>query len=234
MKCFKSLSLTVLAAVLSGAVQADELFNNGPAVGSNGKSVTATPTASLGYGLQRASQNAVADDFTVTGNGWLVSSLDFFAYQNNATAFTLQNVGWSILSSDVNNGTVVASGTTALSSGGLVGYRVTAAAQTNTTKRIFLASADINDVALSAGHYWLRWDMTGSATSGPWQPPTSDGRTGNALQSGNSPFAAFIDGSAVELPFVINGTLISAVPEPATWLLLLAGSLALALRRRNA
>lgn len=232
---FSCLSLSALLAS-GAATQAAELYNNGPAVGSNGLSVLAAADETLGFSMKAASHLAVADDFTVSGNGWLVSSLDFFAYQNNATAFSVQNLSWSILSGDVNNGTVIASGTTALSNGGLVGYRVTSAAQTNTTKRIFLASADIPDVSLAAGHYWLRWSMTGLLASGPWQPPTSDSRTGNAQATlGGGPFVTLADtrsGKSVELPFVINGSLVSAVPEPSSWLLMLAGGLTLALRRR--
>ena len=234
-KSFRFLHLSLLAAMAAGA-QAAELYSNGPAVGSNGKSVLAAADETLGFSMKAVSNLAVADDFTVTGHGWLVSSLDFFAYQNNATAFTLQNVSWSILSGDVNNGVVAASGTTALANGGLVGYRVNASTPTNTARRIFLASADIPDVALDAGQYWLRWSMTGVLTSGPWQPPTADSRTGNAKATlGGGPFATLADARSaktVELPFVINGTPISPVPEPSTWLLMLGGGLALALRRR--
>lgn len=235
MKAWGLVSLT--AAALSGAAHAAELYNNGPVVGDYGKSVLLAPAGTLGFNMQIAARNALADDFTVTGNGWLVSSLDFFSFQNTATSFTLQNVSWSILAGDANNGTVLASGTTALSNGGFVGYRVAAAAQASATRRIFRASADISDVSLSVGHYWLRWSLSGSVNSGPWQPPTADARIGNALQSAaGGTFSSLVDATSrqtVELPFVINGTLVSAVPEPSAWLLMLAGGVGLALRRRR-
>ena len=125
MKFYRVLNLTVLALALSGAAQAGALYNNGPVVGSNGKSVLAPTDQTLGFSMRTSSNLSVADDFTVTGNGWLVTSLDFFAYQNSATAFTLQDVIWNILSGDINQRTVVASGKTTLTNGGLVGYRVT-------------------------------------------------------------------------------------------------------------
>ena len=236
MKSFGFLSLGLLAG-LSGAAQADVLFNNGPVVGSSGKSVRTAPAASFGLGMQSKSSNAVADDFSVgSGSSWRVSSLDFFGYQNSATAFTLQDVSWSILAGDVNNGVVMAAGTTALVNGGLLGYRVASTAPGDTTRQIYRAMADIDDVSLASGQYWLRWSMTGSRTSGPWQAPTADARSGNAMNSAaGAAYASFVDeGSSktVELPFVIHGSLVSAVPEPASWLLMLAGCLAVALRRR--
>jgi len=232
MKVAVFLSLAVLAA-LPGTAQSDELFNNGPVVDANGKSVRTAPAQSFALGMQSKSSNAVADDFSVgSGSNWRVSSLDFFGYQNGATAFTLQDVSWRILSGDVNNGTLVASGTTALVNAGLVGYRVAATAPADTTKRIFRASADIPDLTLASGHYWLSWHMTGSRTSGPWQAPTADARSGNAMNfQAGAAYATFVDegsNKSVELPFVINGSLISAVPEPSTGLLMLAGGLALA------
>lgn len=220
-----------LCAALS---HASVLYSNGEAVGSAGKSVLAPQAVSLGFGAQNGSRNSVADDFTIGGSAsWLVSSIDFFAYQNSATSFTLLDVIWTIVSGDLNGGTVVASGTTHLGNGGLVGYRVTSASSTDTTKQIFEATADIADVLLGPGHYWLTWSMTGSRTSGPWQPPTADGATGNAMQSlAGGAYSSLIDGGSgksVELPFVLNG---NVVPEPSSLALALVGGLALVGVRR--
>lgn len=223
-----------LCAGLAGAA---ELYSNGPVVGSNGKSVLNLPAATLGFNMQMAANNRVAEDFTVTsGSTWLVGSIDFFAYQNNATSFTLETVSWSIMSGNVNNGTLVASGTTALTNGGFVGYRVSSAAQNVTSKPIYRASADISDVSLAAGSYWLTWSMSGSLSSGPWQPTTADGAIGNAMQSaGGGAYTVLADTSTetgVTLPFVLNGT-VSAVPEPASVSLMLLGAAGLLVARRR-
>ena len=213
--------------VASGLSQAAELYNNGPVVDGNGKSVLAPPSNTFGYGNNTSASLAVADDFTIAaGSKWNVSSFDFYGYQTGSTGFTFKNATWSIVSGDVNEGAVVASGVTAVSNGGRVGYRVTSTTLGNTQRGIYDAHADVGDFSLDAGHYWLRWSLTGSLSSGPWQPPTSDSRIGNAAQATLlTDFATLSDtgtGNGVELPFTLNGT-VSAVPEPETYAMLLAG-----------
>lgn len=221
-------------AALVGSAQASVIYSNGPVVGGNGLSVLQTPASTLGFGAQTKSSNAVADDFTVSSGYWNLSSLDFFVYQNNARSFTALMVAWRIMEGDANTGELIASGITALTDAGLVGYRVTPTDTGNTTKQIYRANADIDDLVLDAGHYWLRWSFTGSLNSGPWQAPTSDGRSGNALQSAaGSSFNTLIDAGSqrtVELPFALNGT----VPEPSMLLLVgMAGVGAAVARRRT-
>jgi len=230
--------LAIIAAlVLTGTAQAAELFDNGPVVGPLLRSVLKAPSTTFGFGAQTTAGNTVADDFTVGGAGWTLSDIDLFAYQTGAGAFSFTDVTWSIVSGDINGGSVVASGTTAVTDGGLVGYRVTRGGLLDKSRAIYDIKADIDDVTLDAGTYWLTWSLTGSdAFSGPWVPPTQDARPGNAQQSiAGGPFATLLDaGSGVtsELPFVLNGT-VSAVPEPATLLSLSAGLALLALRRRR-
>jgi len=223
-----------------GSAHAVDLFNNGAAVaGSPALSVIRTGGTSFGAGAQGSVPNSVADNFSVGGPGWNVQSLSFFAYQSfAASAFTFTNATWSVISGDINLGTVVASGTTALTNGGLQGYRVTATTLTNLDRAIFRLDANVTDFSLTAGSYWLRWAMTGTAGSGPWQPPTAAGTVGNAQQSipDAPPYALYVDPGdqlGVEFPFIIQG---SVVPEPSTYAMLLAGGLvvvALARRRRT-
>ena len=233
----KLIALALLAGF--GSAHAVDLFNNGAAVaGSPALSVIRTGGSLFGAGAQGAIPNSVADNFSVGGPGWNVQSLSFFAYQSfAASTFTFTNATWSVISGDVNIGTVVASGTTALTNGGLQGYRVTPTTLTNTDRAIFRLDANVTDFTLTAGNYWLRWGMTGTATSGPWQPPTAAGTVGNAQQSlAAAAYATVVDagdGFGVEFPFIIQGTV---VPEPSTYALLLAGGLAvvaLARRRRT-
>jgi len=234
----KKLAILGLLAAAGGAHA--QLYLNGPVVNGSGLSVLSLPATTFGFGAQTTAANAVADDFTVTGAGWNVSSLDFFGYQTGSTSFTFQAATWSIVSGTI-NGSVVASGTTAVTNGGRVGYRVTDTTLADTQRGIYRANADIADLVLGAGHYWLTWSLTGSLASGPWQPPTSDARTGNAMQSvASGPFVTLEEagsGLSVELPFAINGsTVTTAVPEPSTYALMLLGGLAVAgvARRRKA
>lgn len=233
----KKLALAVFALAAS-ASHAATLYDNGPAVGANNLSVLATGATTIGYGDQLSSNNAVADDFNIaSGSKWNVSSLSFFAYQTNATGFTFTNAAWKIISGDnPNTGTVLASGTTAVTNGGRVGYRVTPTTTSNTSRPIFELDADIPDLTLTSGHYWLTWSLGGTLASGPWQPPVSDNRTGNAMQSLNGgAFAAVKDPATLEtaeMPFQIQGT-VAAVPEPETYAMLLGGLGLIGLARRR-
>jgi hypothetical protein len=224
----KKLAVVGLLALSGVAAHADTLFNNGPVVNANGRSVFFQPATTYGFADGSASGFSVADDFTVGGNGWNVTDLDFFNYQTGAgNTFTFTDVTWSIISgSDISTGSVVASGTTAVTNGGLVGYRVTLGTRTNQDRAIYDLKADIDDVSLASGNYWLAWSVSGDSTfSGPWQPPTSDRRAGNAMQNDGSGYFGLVDtgsGKNYDVPFVINGT-VAAVPEPATWASLALG-----------
>lgn len=232
---------TLVIAMLSlaaGATSAAQLHNNGAVVAPNGYSMLSPGALTYGVGAQSIEDNAVADDFTITGNGWNIADFSFYAYQTGLAGFSYSAASWAIIAgANANNGTVVASGVSALTNGGLLGYRQ------DQTRGIYQLNADIDDVTLGAGHYWLAWTLEGDASaSGPWVPPVADGRTGNAQQSfGSEPYALLTDsgnGRTMELPFVINGTAVTvaAVPEPQTYAMLLGGLglLGWTARRRHA
>ena len=213
----------------AGASHAAVLYDNGPAVGGTGVSLLTPPASTYGFGDQTASGNAVAENFTVSGSSWNVSSLDFYSYQTGAVGFTFQTATWSIVSgADVNTGSVVASGTTAVTNGGLVGYRALNTTPNDQTRAVYRVSADISDFVLGTGNYFLTWSLTGTAASGPWVPPVDGPLGGNALQSTTfGPYVTLVEagsGLGVELPFTINGTTAAAaVPEAQTWAMMIVG-----------
>lgn len=220
----------------AGMAQA-QVFSNGPVVDGSGLSILASGIDStLGAGSNASA--ALADNFTVGAGGWNVTGLSFYGYQTGATAYTFTNVTWSIRAgADVNTAASVASGVTASTSGGLVGYRVTTTTLTNTQRPIFQINVDVPDLVLAPGSYFVTWQLAGTSASGPFVPPVLGSLgTGNALQSLlPAPFTPLADGlslSSFDVPFQIQG---SVVPEPATYALLLAGGAAVvsAARRRR-
>ncbi len=238
------IALGVIAAASVGSAQAVELFNNGSVINqAPNLSVLPTSDGSLGITSSTAAGFALADNFTVGGAGWNVQSLDFYGYQTSAVGFTFTGATWSIVSgTDVNTGSIVASGTTSVTNAGLIGYRVTTTTLTSTARAIYKMNADIPDVFLPAGSYFLTWALTGTSASGPFVPPVGGASgTGNSLQGpvGGTAFAAVVDGVSglpLDVPFAIQGTL-APIPEPSTYAMLVAGGLAvvgLARRRRAA
>ena len=220
---------------LGSPAQAAPLFSNGPVVDAAGLSIlTLGVHASFGAGANPAV--TVSDDFSIVGAPWTVESLNFFAYQTGASSFTFTGVTWSIRTgTDVNSAANVASGTSAVTNGGQIGYRVTSASLSNTQRPIFRIGADIPDLVLPAGTYFLTWALTGTLASGPFVPPVLGSYgTGNATQSiGGGAFDPVLDlTSPFGVPFEVLGT--AAVPEPGV-LAMWAGGLAaarLARRRR--
>jgi PEP-CTERM motif len=235
--------LGLLAA--AGASQAAVIYNNGPVVPTpGGVSILSAPYTTFGFGDNTATGLGVADDFVVpAGATWNISSIDLYGYQTGAVGFTFQQATWSLLAGDANTGTVIASGVTGVTNGGLIGYRAQASTPTDTARAIYNVQVDVPDFSVTAGTYWLRWSLTGTGISGPWQPPTSNNAPGNARQLTSTSaglYATLIEtgsGQTPTLPFTLNGTVTTVVPEPGTWALMLAGAagvLTMTRRRRAA
>lgn len=223
----KITALMVLA--LTGSVANAQLWNNGPAVDGSGLSIIDAGGTTFGAGHQANLGNTVADNFSAA-LPWNVTGLSFFAYQSFANnAFTFTGASWQIANS---HGDAIALNSASITNGGLVGYRVTSTTLTNRDRAIFRVDITGLNLNLPAGSYVIRWGLTGSLASGPWAPyiPGSRG-TGNAQQSlGGAAYSALLDsGAGVELPFLINGTV---VPAPASLALVGLGGLVAGRRRR--
>ena len=87
---FSLLAVASCLALISVPASA-QLWDNGPLVtdpggGFSGFDASRLQTGenTLGYGHQVASNNRVADDFTVGGPGWIMDSVTLFAYRTAA------------------------------------------------------------------------------------------------------------------------------------------------------
>lgn len=128
---------------------------------------------------------------------------------------------------------------TAATNEGLVGFRVLNTSLANTQRPIFQIGVDIADVELTAGNYWLTWNIGGTLGSGPWIVPTLNGSGGNAMQSiSGGSFAGVLDAGSQthpELAFSLNGAVSNGtVPEPTSLALVLAAGLAAGWSRKAA
>ncbi|MBE2201473.1 MAG: hypothetical protein IAE79_22870, partial [Anaerolinea sp.] len=222
------------------------LYDNGPQVthpggGAGGADASAVQTglgnSTYGFGHAVSSGFRVADDFEVTGSGWFIDAITFFAYQTGSTTtstFTGVNLRiWDGPPGDPASNIVFGDTTTNLlaSSGWTNMYRVTDTDITGNTRPIMANEATVG-VFLPAGTYWLDWQSDGSLASGPWAPPVSIlGETGkpgaNAVQfdPGAATWEDLIDTGTAQalqdLPFIIEGQtgpFICQTPTDIPWL----------------
>jgi hypothetical protein len=214
------------------------LYDNGPLVthpggGAGGADASALQTALLmstyGFGAQQSAGNRVADDFTVTGGGWLVQTMTFFTYQTGSTTTsTITGLNfqiWNGVPGDPGSAVVFGDTTTnRLASTTWTNiYRVLDTNLLDSTRPIMTAVGTVNTF-LPAGTYWVDYQLNGTLTSGPWAPPISilgQTTTGNARQFTSTGWANLIDtgSSTVQgLPFVIEGLADCSNPSDVPWL----------------
>jgi subtilisin-like proprotein convertase family protein len=200
------------------------LYDNGPLIthpggGAGGADVSALQTAigmdTFGFGHQLSAGNRVADDFTVTGGGWFVDTMTFFAYQTgSSTTSTINHINLRIWDGPPNDpGSSVVFGDTTtnrlVSSTWSNIYRTLDTALTDGTRPIMASTATVNTF-LPAGTYWVDWQVGGTLASGPWAPPISilgQTTTGNALQWTGA-WAPVVDGGIATpqgFPFIVEG-----------------------------
>ena len=216
-----------------------ELWDNGPLVthpggGAGGADASALQTAlgmdSYGFNTSATAGMRVADDFTVTGGGWFISTITFFGYQTGSSTtstFTALNLRIWDGPPDQATSSVVWGDTTTNRLAGSVWsniYRVLDTAMTNTDRPIMALEATVNTF-LPAGTYWLDWQADGTLASGPWVAPISivgQTTTGNAMQytTADGWFALEDGGTATPqgLPFIIEGLADCSNPADVPWL----------------
>jgi len=215
------------------------LYDNGPLVthpggGAGGADASALQTAiglnTYGAGAQQSAGNRVADDFTVTGSGWLVQTMTFFTYQTgSSTTSTINGLNFQIW-----NGVPGAAGS-AVVFGDTTTNRLASTTWTNiyrtidtnlldSTRPIMTAVGTVNTF-LPPGTYWVDYQFNGTLASGPWVPPISilgQATTGNARQFTTAGWANLIDtGTAAApqgLPFLVEGLADCSNPSDVPWL----------------
>jgi hypothetical protein len=172
---------------------------------------------------------ALADDFTVTGNGWRPSALTFYAYQTGAITSSSSITG--VIDLRLWNGTPGAGGEViagpvdaTITNNQWTGvYRVYSDSLENTDRPIMAVTVNwpFTITTLLTGTYWIEWGMAGNPSlTGPWVPAVSFATDNNARQlnltNGEpgtwAPRGDYAEiNSIAEFPFVICG---SEVPAP--------------------
>lgn len=137
----------------------------------------------FGHGAQGSLSYRVADKITVPASdtgGWDVDEVCLYTYQTSATTVTITGATLHILEggADPSLGTTVWGDdtTNVMTSVAFSNvYRVTTTL-TDTARRLQLVKVAISPpLHLDAGKdYWLTFNFTGTGTSGPWHPPSSD------------------------------------------------------------
>ena len=214
---------TFITGTDDGAGSADTSSPQSPDTGF-GYLVDPTRTQSTPDSVNRA---RLADDFTVTGNGWRPNAITLYAYQiNSGTTSPITGVVdlrlWNGTPGE--GGTVIAGPVTAtITNKQWTGvYRVPSNDLTQTSRPIMAVTINwpFTITTLLTGTYWLEWGMAGSASlSGPWVPPTNAATGDNARQlnlTGGEPGTwaprnDYTSGRTVGLPFVICG---DTIPTP--------------------
>lgn len=249
----RSTLILALAAVATGA--SAQLWDNGPlstgAVSSNNfqapagttwsecQSVGGVTNANAGFNILNTTYR-IADDFTVGGAGWNVTSFTFFGYQTGSTttsSFTnLFFEVWDGRPGDAGASVIFGDQTTnRLSSSNFANIYRIFNATTGTTRPVMANVANVN-LNLGPGTYWVSFSALGSLASGPWAPPVTplgqlQKAGSNSRQWTGAAWADITDaGGAQDIAFQING---APVPEPASMAVLGLGALALLRRRRR-
>lgn len=206
-------------------------YFNSPGTGPGGADESILQNASLGmstigYNCSAAALSWIADDFVVAPPGLDVDQVYFYAYQTGSTTTsTITGARYQIWDGPPNSASSkVVFGD--LTTDRMVGtswseaYRRTESTPGATTRPIMVqvCSAGFH---LPAGTYWIQYGMTGSLSSGPWQPPVAlwgTAVTGNAMQYYMGFWTAISDGGpsapAQGVPFLLSRCCPSIAVQP--------------------
>lgn len=169
-----------------------------------------------GFSVRYNNLYSLAENF-VLYDSFDISKIDVYAYQTGTLPPSITAMYVQIYNGDPSAGGSVIWGdlsTNVLANVEDYGvYRVLEDDQSNTDRKIQKVTANINNLTLSPGTYWVEYSLEGSGNSGPWTPPISvlgETITGDALQNTPSGWQAVIDGGVNEpqgLPIQIYGTM---------------------------
>ena len=141
----------------------------------------------FGPGVQHSNGNTVGDDFTLTADA-VITSIEVYGYQTGSTTTSTFNALYAAIydGHPANGGQIIW--------GSLDNNIMTSTAWTNcyrtsnlsgTTRPVMSITAENLNIPLTAGTYYLVWNLGGTGSSGPWgQPVAIAGQTvtGDAIQ----------------------------------------------------
>ncbi|MEI6435459.1 MAG: T9SS type A sorting domain-containing protein, partial [Bacteroidota bacterium] len=214
----------IVGVVIPTEAPSSVLYDNGPLITSTGtgfggadESMVQAPLTGYGNIFNHASYGRVADDFSLSGNSYNVTSIEFYGYQTGSTTTSTFTAAYCrILNGNPSlpGSTVVWGDTTTnrLSSTSFTNiYRVSVTL--NNQRPIMKIVINTPGLTLPAGNYWIEFATLGSLASGPWCPYVTINNTpttGNALYYGGTTagYTPILSGSTFPqgVPFIINGT----------------------------
>lgn len=202
------------------------LYNNGPMIthpmeGADGNAASALQTdlgmETYGFNANISNGYSMADEFTVTGDGWTITEMHFFAYQiNSLMTSTINDLRTQIYDGPPNAGGVVIWGdllTNRLTATDWTGiYRVNITNLLKTNRPIMRAIVRLETpLSLPPGTYWVEFQLGGDPLlMGPYVPPITilgQTTTGNALNKTTDWLNAIDSGTRTQqgMPFLIFG-----------------------------
>lgn len=219
------------------AAPAAVLFDNGtivtnPGAGAAGFDVSQASDDFNTLGFSVSSPQRLADDFAVSGPGWLVQSVTVSAYIAGTYSVPPAASPFSALTLSLWRGApegasseLVATSTTLAGNAFSGVYRVSngAANFSSTARPVFNLTATFPDTVLVPGSYWIDYSITGSGgivfspmvmTGTPADPVTRPGNAQRKLDPAGSWVTLFggLSAQGLDFPFVVSGTV---VPEPS-------------------